>query len=101
AEVTDLALLLQQAERPHRLGERRLVVLLMQVKDVDVVGAEPAPAFLAALPPPLARQPAMVRPGPANVSELGREHPVVALIADRPPRHLFGFAAGVAVGRVD
>src|SRR5258708_1466958 len=77
AEVTDLALLLQVADRPHRLGERRLVVFFVQVEDVDVVGAEPAQALLATLHHPLARAPAVVRPGPSNIPELGSDHPLV------------------------
>jgi len=78
-----------------------VVILFVQVENVDVVGAEPAQRFLRALDHPFARKPPLVWPFAANISELGGEHPVVALVADRAPDHLLGLAARVAVRRVD
>jgi hypothetical protein len=46
----------------HRLLERRAVVLLVKVVDVDVVGGEPAQAALHRSHHPFARQSAAVRP---------------------------------------
>ena len=53
AEVADLAVRCSVAERAHGLGERRVVILLVQIEDVDVVGAEPAQAFLARTASPI------------------------------------------------
>ena len=101
AEVADLPLPQEIAERAHGFGERRRVVLFVQVIDIDVIGTEPAQAFLGGLHHPFARQPAAVRPLAHRIGKLGRHHPVVALVADRPADDLLGLTGIVGVCRVD
>jgi hypothetical protein len=85
----------------HRLLERRPVVLLVKVVDVDVVGGEPAQAALHRSHHPFARQTAAVRPLAHLVPQLGRDHPALALAGDGPPCDLLGAALVVGVGAID
>ena len=101
AEIADLPVPHEIAHRPHGLAERRLVILLVEVVDVDVVGAEPAQARLRRAHHPFARQPAAIRVLSHAVAELGRQHPLVALRRDRAPRHLFRHALGIGVRGID
>src|SRR3712207_1357919 len=100
-EVPNLARPHEVSHGAHGLGQWRVVVLLVEVVDVNGVGAEPPEARLAGLKNPFARQALPVRPLAGGVRDLGGEHPPVALGLDRPPDDLFGATLRVLVGGVD
>src|SRR4030095_273775 len=89
------------AHRAHGFGERRRVVLFVQVIDVDSVGAETPQAGFGRLHNPSPRQPSVVRAGAHRIGALGGEDPVAALGADETADDLLGQALVVNVRRVD
>ena len=101
AEIAHLALPDQFAHRAHGLVQRRRMVFLMQIIDVDIVGAEPLQAFVGRLQHPAPRQPAAVGIVAHGVGELGGEHPVVPAVGNRAADHLLGIAAIIGVRGVD
>ncbi|MHC2612069.1 hypothetical protein ACVMGF_003142 [Bradyrhizobium diazoefficiens] len=101
AEIAHLARADQIAHRAHGLLQRRRMVLLVQIVDVDVVGAEPLEAFVRGLQHPAPRQPDPVGVIAHGVGELGRQHPDMAVVADRATDDLFGAALRIGVGGVD
>ncbi len=105
AEVANLAGLDQRAERPHRLRERRLPVVDVQVVDIDPVGAKAREAFVARAQDPAPRQTAGVREFAAGqrhrIAGLRREDPARAVGTDRRARDRFGRAVRVYVCGVD
>jgi len=101
AEVADLPLPHQVAQRAHRLVQVFLVEVAVQVEDVDVVGAEPAQAVLGFPHDPLARIVRLVGLAAHCIAQLGGQHPVVALACQQPPDHQFGCALGVDIGGID
>jgi hypothetical protein len=76
-------------------------IVLVQVIDVDVVGAEPAQAVVAGLQHPAARQPAVVRLLRHHVAALGGEDPLAAMRLDGGADDALGRALGVDIRRVD
>ena len=101
AEMADLAGADEVAHCVHGLGERRVQVFLVQIVNVDVVGAEPAQARVDCAHGPLTREAARVRSLPHGIGEFRGEHPLVALVRDGAAGHLLGTAAIVGVGSVD
>ncbi len=101
SEMTDLALANQITHRRHRRLERRVVVLLVEVIDIDVVGAETLQARIARLDDPFARQAALVRSVAHRVAQLGGEEPAITLLGDRRADDLFGAAVIIGVGGID
>ena len=100
-EVAYLALPHEIAHRPHGFLERRRMVLLVQVVDVEIVSAQPLQAPLRRLQDPFARQAALVGTAAHGVADLGREHPAVALACNDASGHFLGAALIVLVGGVD
>ena len=101
AEIAHLALAHQVAHRAHRLLQRRRMVLLVQIIDVDVVGAEPLQAFVGRLQHPAPRQPAAIGIVADRVGEFCREDPVVPVVGNGAADHLLGLAAIIGVRGVD
>ncbi len=101
AEIAHLAVADQIAHRAHGLVQRRRVVFLVQVIDVDVVGAEPLQALFRRLQHPAPRQPAVIGIVADRVGEFGRQHPVLPVVGNRAADHLLGVAAVVGIRRVD
>src|SRR5581483_10307160 len=101
AEIAHLAGADQFGHRAHGLLQRRRMVFLVQVIDVDVVGAEPLQALVAGLQDPAPRQPAAIGIVADLVGELGREDPARAAVGDGAADHLLGISLVVGVGRVD
>jgi hypothetical protein len=77
------------------------MVLLVEIKDVEVVGPEPAQARLGTLDDPSSRQPSPVRPWPDRVGDLCGHHPGQAILGDGATDDLLRAATGVDVSRVD
>ena len=101
AEVPDAAAAHEVGHGVNDLLQRRRMVFLVQIKDVDGLDAEPAEAGLHRDEGVAARQPSGVRPVAGGVGELGRQHPPIALRLDRAPGDALALAAGVDVGGVD
>lgn len=101
AEIAHLALADQVAHGADRLLERRRVVLLVQIVDVDVAGAEPLQAGLDGAHDPMPGRAGAVGVRGALVGELGGDHPGVAVAGDGAADDPLGLAAGVGVGGVD
>ncbi|MGY4329293.1 hypothetical protein ACVWWG_003710 [Bradyrhizobium sp. LB7.2] len=77
------------------------MIFLVQIEDVDVIGAEPLQAFISCLQHPAPRQADTVWIGAHGVGELCRKHPGIAVVADRAPHDLFGCTLGIGVRGVD
>jgi hypothetical protein len=104
---------IRDAERPHlafchQLGDgpegvlgRRRAVGLVQVEEVDVVGAEPAQAGLESEPQPLRRQGRVAVGVTEEHAALGGEGDLVASTGKQLREDAFGLAARVSVGGVD
>ena len=88
-------------ERAERLLERRLAVPLVDLVEVDVVGAQPAQARLARLDQVMTRQPRVVRAAAHRKPRLGRDQHTVAASLQRLADDLLRRARRVDVGRVD
>ena len=101
AEIAHLAAPDQFAHRAHGLLQRRRMVFLVQIVDVDAVGAEPLQAFLGGLQHPAPRQPAAVGIAAHLVGELGRKDPALPVVGNGASDHLFGIAAIIGVRGVD
>ena len=101
AEIAHLALPDQFAHRAHGLVQRRRVIFLMQIIDVDIVGAEPLQAFVGGLQHPASRQSAAVGIVAHGVGELGREYQSVPAVGNGAADHLLGIAARIGVGGID
>jgi hypothetical protein len=101
AEIAYFSCAHQVAHRAHGLLQRRRMVFLVEVIDVDVVGAEPLQAFVGGLQHPAPRQPAAIGIVAHGVGELGREHPVRPVVGDRAADHLFRIAVVVGIRGVD
>ncbi len=91
----------QRVERGQGLLEPGLPVPLVHVVDVDVVGAEPAQAGLAAGDDVLPGQARVVRPVAHRHPHLGRQQQRVPAPVDHLPGDLLREPARVDVGRVD
>ena len=101
AEIANLALSHEVAERAQGFGERRLMILAVEVVDVDVVGAEPAQAVVDGLHHALARQPVVMGCVAGGCAHLGRQHPALALGRDGLAGDLLRAPLGIAIGGVD
>ena len=101
AEVADLALVHEVAQRAERLVDVGVLVGPVDLVEVDVVGAQPPQAVLALLEDPAAGPAVHVRVLAHRPHELGREHDAVAPVRDRLADDLLGLAGGVDVGGVD
>lgn len=102
ADVANLALLLEELEGAHRLGERSLSVGPVHEVEVDVVGAEVAQRALDLPHDVLERGVAVIAGGTGDQANLGREQ--VALSVDAPERvadDLLGRAVAIARRGVD
>ncbi len=99
--MADLAVADKIAHRRHRGLERRVVVLLVEVIDIDVIGAEALEARIARLDDPFARQAALVRSVAHCIGQLGGKDPAIALLGDRGADDLFGAAVVIGVGGID
>ena len=88
-------------ERVQRLLERRLAVPLVELVEVDPVGAEPLEARLAGGDQVMAGIAAVVRPVAHRKARLGGEKHVGALLAERLADDLLRRAGGIDVGGVD
>ena len=101
AEIADLAEANEVAHGTHRLLEGCVVILLVQIVDVQVIGAEPFQARIGRLHHPFAREAALVHPLAHRVGELGRQDPLVPLCGDASTGDLLGTALVIGIGRVD
>jgi hypothetical protein len=100
-EIAHLALADQFAHRADGLFQRGRVVFLVQIIDIDVVGAEPLQTVFGGLQYPAPRQAALVRVLAHGIGELGCQDPVLPAVGDRAADHLLGIAAIIGVGGVD
>src|SRR6266536_1396619 len=101
AEIADLAEANEIAHGAHRLLERCVVLLLVQIVDVQVIGAEPLQARIGCLHHPFARQTARVWPLAHRIGKLGRQHPLVPFGSHAATRDLLGAALVVGIRSVD
>ena len=101
AEIADSPGPLQIGDGAHQLLERRERVLLMEVENVDEVGAEPPQARLRLRQDPFARQAASVRAGSVRVGELRRQDPMVAVGGNGATDDFLGPPARIGIGGVD
>ena len=101
AEMADLAGPHEVRHGAHRLLQRRRVVLLVQIEDVDRLHAQAAQAGLGGQDAVAARQAAVVGALPRRIGELGGQHPPLALAADQAAGDLLGTAVIVDIRRVD
>ena len=101
AEIADLARLHEIAHRPHRLGQRHGMVLLVEVVDVDVVGAEPSQAGIGRLHHPFAERPRSFGPGPMGLHTLVATTHLSRSPAMRAARDLLRPALVVDIGGVE
>ena len=91
----------QVGERPHRFLQRRGMVFLVEIHDVDGLDAEALEAgFGGALDVP-ARGADAVGADAGGVGELGGQHPPVPVRADGAADDFLALAAIVGVGGVD
>src|SRR4051794_26392650 len=70
SEIAHLAFPDQFAHRAHRLVERRRMVFLVKIIDVDVIGAEPLQAFLRRLKYPARDSPPRLGSSPMGLASL-------------------------------
>ena len=98
AEIAHLALLDQFAHRAHGFLQRRRMIFLVQVVDVDKVGAEPLQAFIRSLQHPAPRQPAAIGIVADLVGELCRQDPVLPVVGNGATDFLLGLSAIIGVG---
>ncbi len=102
APIADLALANQVANGRHRDLQRRVVVFAVQVIDVEIVSAQARQAGVDTVEHVLAAQTAAVRDTVHRAeTDLGRQHPFVAVTGNRFADDFFRTAVGVDVGGVD
>src|SRR5713101_8853642 len=108
ADVAGLARAHNVVERAQRLVHRRLRVWMMDLVEVDEIGAEPAERALDGVQDVLARGAAVPWLGAHGAGALGRDHEVVAPALEPPPENLLraphglvGAAQRIDVGRVE
>jgi hypothetical protein len=94
--------------RPHQVAhgahgdlQRRRVVFLVQIQDIDEIGAEAPQAGIGRVHDPFARQAALVAPLAHRVRDLGRQHPIQSARCDGGADDLLRLAGIVAIGGVD
>ena len=101
ADVADLPLADEIVERAQRLLDRDELIGLVAHVDVEVVGAQPAQAPLAALDDVLARQADVVDALADAHEHLGHDDELLALAFERLAENLLGAAERIHVGGVD
>lgn len=101
AEIAHLARADQVTHRAHRLFQRSRVIFLVQIVDVDVIGAEPLQALVGRLQHPTPRQPAAIGIVAHGIGEFCREHPGVAIAGDGAADNFFGSTFRIGIRRVD
>ena len=100
-EIAHLALADQFAHRAHGLLQRRRMILLVQIVDVDEIGAEPLQAFLGGLQHPAPRQPAAIGIVADLVGEFCRKDPALPVVGNGATDHLFRFPAIIGIRSID
>src|SRR3954453_10947145 len=102
ADVADLALALQVAERAERLLDRHVRVDGVQLVEIDPLQAEPPQAALAALAQPLGAAVAVPAPrSGTHEAALRRDHEAVRIRMERLRDQLLADVGAVGVGGVD
>ena len=100
-EVARLARGENVADRAQGLLERRGLVGLVQVIDVDVIGAEAIQALIDRAQQPFAAESGLMRVPAHGVAGLGGEHPALPILGDGAPGDLLRDALGIDVRGVD
>ena len=99
--VEDLALALEIVERAQHLLERRLMVDVMDVVDVDVVGLQPLQRSFDLLLDVQPRHARIVGPASHRIEELRGDDGVLAPALQRHAQHRLRHAADIGVSRVE
>ena len=99
--VEDLAVAHEIVERPQHLLERRLMVDMMDVVEVEVVGLQPLQRAFDLLLDVQSRHTGIVGPPAHRIEELGGDDGVLALTLQRDTQHRFRGAADIGIGRVE
>src|SRR6476646_4675499 len=74
----------------------------MSLVQIDIIRPQPQQAAIDRFHNMLARQPAIIRPGPGRPVHLGKNlDPLPPLIRERLPQHLLRLGLGIDIGRIE